>query len=87
MRARRGDAPDRLLCAGPGRLCAALGIDGSMNGARLGAGPVEIRAGEPVGRVARGPRIGISVATEVPWRFGVEGSPYLSRPFAKAVPA
>jgi DNA-3-methyladenine glycosylase len=87
MRERRGDVPHRLLCAGPGRLCAALAIDGSMNGAVLGAGPVDILAGEPVERVVSGPRIGISVATQVPWRFGVAGSPYLSRPFAKAVAA
>ena len=81
MRARRGGVGDRLLCSGPGRLCQALGIDGSMNGTVLGGGPVRIVAGAPEGPVVRGPRIGISVATDRPWRFGVAGSPHLSRPF------
>lgn len=82
MRARRG-TPDRLLCAGPGRLCAALGIDGGLDGApAVGPGAavrITGRAG-PV-EVARGPRIGITRAAERPWRFGLAGSPYLSRPF------
>ena len=81
MRERRGAVPDRTLAAGPGRLCQALGIDGTMNGSQVNEGPVRILAGEPVRQVLTGPRIGISVATERPWRFGVAGSPHLSRPF------
>ena len=86
MRARRGALPDRLLCAGPGRLAQALGIDRELDGAPA-AGPgarlvVHGRTG-PVELVA-GPRIGISVATERPWRFGLAGSPHLSRPFPRA---
>ena len=87
MRARRGGVPDRLLCAGPGRLCAALAIDGSMNGSMLGEGPVRLLAGEPAAEIVSGPRIGISVATDRPWRFGIAGSSYLSRPFPQAVAA
>lgn len=81
MRERRGGVADGLLCSGPGRLCEALGIGGSMNATVLGEGPVRIVAGEPVGAVATGPRIGISVAVDRPWRLGVAGSPHLSRPF------
>ena len=81
MRGRRGGVADRLLCSGPGRLCEALGIDGSMNATVVGGGPVRILAGEPVDAVLSGPRIGISAATDRPWRLGVAGSPHLSRPF------
>ena len=80
MRERRGlDAP-RLLCAGPGRLCQALGIDGSLDGRRLDEAPFElIRRSERVEMVS-GPRIGISRAAELPWRYAVAGSRHLSRP-------
>ncbi len=87
MRLRRGPVDDRRLCSGPGRLCQAFGIDGSMNASVLGAGPVRLRAGVPVPDIAIGPRIGISVATEQPWRLGVAGSPHLSRPFPTTVAA
>ncbi len=87
MRQRRRTLDERKLCSGPGRLCAAFGIDGSMNGTVLGEGPVRVRAGAPVSDIAVGPRIGISVATEQPWRFGVAGSPHLSRPFPVAAAA
>ena len=87
MRQRRGPVDDRRLCSGPGRLCQAFGIDGSMNASVVGHGPVRLRAGAPVPDIAIGPRIGISVATEQPWRLGVAGSPHLSRPFPMAVAA
>jgi DNA-3-methyladenine glycosylase len=87
MRERRGTADERKLCSGPGRLCEAFGIDGSMNASVLGRGPVRVFAGMPVADVAVGPRIGISVATDQPWRFGIAGSPHLSRPFPVAVAA
>ena len=80
MRARRGLEDLRLLCAGPGRLCQALAVTHEHNGMRLDAPPFELFAAtEPVTTVA-GPRIGISKAIEVPWRFGLAGSRYLSRP-------
>jgi DNA-3-methyladenine glycosylase len=87
MRERRGTADERKLCSGPGRLCEAFGIDGSMNASVLGRGPVRVFAGTPVAEVAVGPRIGISVATDQPWRFGIAGSAHLSRPFPVAVAA
>ena len=87
MRERRGTADERKLCSGPGRLCEAFGIDGSMNASVLGREPVRVFAGPPVADVAVGPRIGISVATDQPWRFGIAGSPHLSRPFPVAVAA
>ncbi|HJZ60958.1 MAG TPA: DNA-3-methyladenine glycosylase [Miltoncostaeaceae bacterium] len=85
MRARRGPVPDRLLCAGPGRLAQALGVDASLNGVALsGDGPLRVLAATASVRVVRGPRIGITRAAERPWRLGVAGSAYLSRPFPKA---
>lgn len=85
MRDRRGAMPDRLLCAGPGRLCAALGIDGSLDGAPAVAadGPVALHARVAPVRPLTGTRIGISRAAERPWRFGMPGSAFLSRPFAR----
>jgi DNA-3-methyladenine glycosylase len=81
MRRRRGIKDERLLCAGPGRLCEALGITGKENGARLAPPPFELRARAAAPEIAIGPRIGISVAVEQPWRYGLKGSPFLSKPF------
>ncbi len=86
MRARRGPVADRLLCAGPGRLTEALGIDGGMDGAPA-TGPgavVELRARTAPAEVVAAPRIGISKAVERPWRFCLAGSPHLSRPLPRA---
>lgn len=84
MRERRGLEAARLLAAGPGRLCQALGVDIGMNGLSLLAAPFDLRPGcaEPV---VCGPRIGISRAVDYPWRFGVAGSPYLSKPLRQGV--
>ena len=80
MRERRGLAELRLLCAGPGRLCQALGITREHDGLRLDAAPFAlIRRSEPVDVLA-GPRIGITRAAELPWRYVVAGSRFLSRP-------
>lgn len=82
MRARRPAVrDDALLCAGPGRLTRALGIDGSVHGsAFLGGADTGIRRAAAVSPVA-GPRIGISRAIELPWRFGEAGAAGLSRKF------
>jgi DNA-3-methyladenine glycosylase len=79
MTRRRGLESERLLCAGPGRLCQALGITGAHDGLRLDRAPfrLEPRAEEP--EIVRGPRIGITRAAELPWRYGLAGSRYLSR--------
>jgi len=83
MRARRGVEPLRALCSGPGRLTQALGIGLEHNGVDLALGPISIhppsraRSGLPV---AVDRRIGISKATELPWRFCLADSRFLSRP-------
>ena len=83
MRARRGLDDVRLLCAGPGRLGQALGIDRSFNGLPLKQPPFALFAAETgLNRpVVAGPRIGISKAIDQYWRFGLAGSRFLSRPF------
>jgi DNA-3-methyladenine glycosylase len=84
MQARRGVDDARLLCAGPGRLCQALAVTGERNGAPLDAPPFTLIAPRqvlPATAIARGPRIGISRATERPWRFGLKNSRFLSRKF------
>jgi DNA-3-methyladenine glycosylase len=81
MRRRRGVKEERLLCSGPGRLCQALGITGDDSGLALELPVFELRAGPSAPAIAVGPRIGISVAVEQPWRYGLEGSRFLSKPF------
>jgi DNA-3-methyladenine glycosylase len=86
MRARRGLEDPRLLCAGPGRVGQALGVDASYNGLALDAPPFALLAAagdaSPL-EVDVGPRIGISKAIELPWRFGEKGSRFLSKPFKR----
>jgi DNA-3-methyladenine glycosylase len=83
MRRRRARDATRELCSGPGKLTEALGIGLKMNRAPLNRRPFDLRErgdGWREVRVATGPRIGISRATELPWRFCAAGSEYLSRP-------
>ncbi|MND28953.1 3-methyladenine DNA glycosylase [compost metagenome] len=77
---RRLDDP-LLLCSGPGRLCQALGITIDHDGKSLFAHPFDLRVPSEPARVVTGPRIGISRAVDNPWRFGLEGSAYLSKRF------
>jgi DNA-3-methyladenine glycosylase len=81
MRARRGVLAERALCSGPGKLCQALAVTGAHDGLALDAPPFALleRSATPV--VATGPRIGITRAADLPWRYGLAGSPFLSRPF------
>ena len=79
MRARRRLESPRLLAAGPGRLCQALALTGEHDGLPLDEPPFELRAPEAAVEVAAGPRIGITRAAGLPWRYGVRGSRYLSR--------
>jgi DNA-3-methyladenine glycosylase len=85
MRRRRGRSDLRELCSGPGKLTEALGVGLEHNGISLLEPPFELRAsvGRRGTRVATAPRIGISKATELPWRFCAAGSPYLSRPVGR----
>jgi DNA-3-methyladenine glycosylase len=78
---RRGLHDTRLLCAGPGRVGQALAIVHDFNGHRLDQQPFELLAPEGHHDVVVGPRIGISKAADVPWRFGLAGSPFVSRRF------
>jgi DNA-3-methyladenine glycosylase len=81
MRERRGVKEVRLLCSGPGKLCQALGVDGSFDGRRLDQPPFALRAPDTTPNISIGKRIGISKAVDQPWRFGLRGSPFLSRKF------
>jgi DNA-3-methyladenine glycosylase len=81
MRARRGVDAERALCSGPGKLCQALAITREHDGLPLDAPPFELLARDTAPTVAVGPRIGITKAAERPWRYGLEGSPFLSRRF------
>jgi DNA-3-methyladenine glycosylase len=81
MRRRRGLADERLLCSGPGRLCEALGITQKHNGLALDKPPFELRARTGTVEIAIGTRIGITKAAEQPWRYGLAGSRFLSKPF------
>ena len=81
MRRRRGLKDERLLCAGPGRVCEALGITGAHNGLALDQPPFALSAGTQDVTIATGPRIGITKAADLPWRYGLKGSRFLSKPF------
>lgn len=86
MRERRGLDDVRLLCSGPGRLGEALGVTHALNGGRLDRSPFRVvpRAEDRLHRVASGTRIGISKAVELPWRFVLHGSKFLSKPMRSA---
>lgn len=80
MRRRRPGRSDQELCAGPGRLSLALGIGPADNRRDLCSGPIALHPPEvPAADPIAGPRIGISKATELPWRFCATGSSWLSR--------
>ena len=81
MRRRRGVADVRLLCSGPGRLCEALHVTRAHNGLALDRPPFELFAREGAVEIVAGPRIGITKAADLPWRYGEEGSRFLSKPF------
>ena len=78
MRRRRRKEP---LCAGPARLCAALGVTGALNGVSLQRGPLRILEGARVLKrdIVMGPRIGITQAIDWPLRFYLKDSPWVSR--------
>jgi DNA-3-methyladenine glycosylase len=83
MRRRRGVSDDRLLCSGPGRLCEALRITGADGGLRLDKPPFELFARSGAVEVEDGVRIGITKAVDLPWRYGLKGSRFLSKPFPR----
>ncbi|SCM72470.1 putative 3-methyladenine DNA glycosylase [uncultured Pleomorphomonas sp.] len=81
MAERRGMAEPRLLASGPGRLTEALGITIAHDGLSLDAPPFRLIPRDGAPDIVIGPRIGITRAADRPWRFGLRGSPFLSRPF------
>jgi DNA-3-methyladenine glycosylase len=81
MRRRRKLHDERSLCSGPGKLTEALGITIAHNGLPLDAPPISLHARAAKPEIAVGLRIGITKAVELPWRYGLKGSRFLSKPF------
>jgi DNA-3-methyladenine glycosylase len=86
MRRRRGVARAEDLCSGPGKLTQALGVGLELNGSSLVDGPLAVLGRGPDWRspqIVTAPRIGITKATDLPWRFCAAGSRSLSRPLPR----
>jgi DNA-3-methyladenine glycosylase len=83
MTERRGLSNPRLLCSGPGRLTQALSLSLAEYGLPLDAPPFRLEPRSNEHLILAGPRIGITRAAATPWRFGLQGSRFLSRPFPK----
>jgi DNA-3-methyladenine glycosylase len=81
MRRRRRLHDERSLCSGPGKLTEALGISDQHNALPLDAPPIALHARTGKPNVVAGLRIGITKAVELPWRYGLKGSKFLSKPF------
>jgi DNA-3-methyladenine glycosylase len=81
MRRRRGLHDEKSLCSGPGKLTEALGITREHNAMALDAAPFALHARVGTPDVVAGIRIGLTKAVELPWRYGLKGSKFLSRPF------
>ena len=81
MRRRRGLTDERLLCSGPGRLTQAMGVTIAHNGLPLDQPPFELYARETRPEIATGVRIGLTKAADLPWRYGLKDSKFLSKPF------
>ncbi len=84
MRERRGLDDERLLCSGPGRLTQALGISGAHDGLALDRPPFRLLAPRERPEVVAGPRVGISRAVDLPWRYSLRSSTFVSRPRPRA---
>jgi DNA-3-methyladenine glycosylase len=81
MQRRRRTTETRNLCSGPGKLVEALGVTRALNGLPLDAAPFALYARRKPAEIVTGPRIGISKAVDLPWRYGLKGSPFVSKPF------
>jgi DNA-3-methyladenine glycosylase len=79
---RRGWEKTQALCSGPGKLAQAMGITLAHNGLDLTQPPFQLNPPGAAAEIAVGPRIGLTKAADVPWRFGLAGSRFLSRRFA-----
>jgi len=85
MIARRGLTDVHKLAAGPGRLCQAMAIDAGHNNLPMAEPPFRLEPAPGPIKVIEGPRIGITKAVDLPWRYGLAGSRFLSRPFRSIV--
>jgi DNA-3-methyladenine glycosylase len=81
MRRRRGLHDERSLCSGPGKLCEALGITIAHSELPLDKPPIALIARASKPGIVTGPRIGITKAAELPWRYGLKDSKFVSKPF------
>ncbi len=81
MRRRRGLHDERALCSGPGKLCEALGITIKHSELPLDQPPIALHARIGEVEIVTGVRIGLTKAVELPWRYGLKGSRFLSKPF------
>ena len=81
MRRRRKSQDERSLCSGPGKLTQALGITHAHNGLPLDALPIALFSRTEKPEVVAGVRIGLTKAVDLPWRYGLKGSKFLSKPF------
>jgi DNA-3-methyladenine glycosylase len=81
MRRRRGRHDERSLCSGPGKLCEALAITIKQSELPLDVPPIALHARTEKPDIVTGVRIGLTKAVELPWRYGLKGSKFLSRPF------
>ena len=79
MRGRRGLDDPRALCSGPGKLCQALGIERRHDGLPLDEPPFELLAREHAPEIVTGPRVGITKAAELSWRYAERSSRFVSR--------
>ncbi len=84
MQARRGLDELTMLCAGPGRLCQALAIAGEHDGLPLGCRPFELQLPRSLPEIVVGPRVGITRATGLQWRYALRNSRFVSRPRPRA---
>jgi len=81
MRRRRGVEDERALCSGPGKLTEALGVTHAHNALALDAPPFALFAHKGDVEVVTGLRIGLTKGVDLPWRYGLKGSKFLSKPF------
>jgi DNA-3-methyladenine glycosylase len=81
MRRRRGLHDERALCSGPGKLCEALGITIKHSELPLDQPPYALHARLKKSDIVTGVRIGITKAADLPWRYGLKGSRFVSKRF------
>jgi DNA-3-methyladenine glycosylase len=81
MRRRRGVAGEAALCSGPGKLCEALAITKALSELPIDRAPIALHARSGEAEIVTGVRIGLTKAIDLPWRYGLKGSKFLSKRF------